>query len=160
MTSSIQEQAASNCDVTMTDCSRVVAMDAFLEQWNRKFITAQWSTENTSCFNFFVYFFLNFVTPVFQHGASLVFINDYFLFRKFCSLCMTLMVTVNDSRYGDVDHIVRIFPDFYETFDIVDHKTLSQNISLWCLRQCIKIYHCGVSDSALKYIIVESQTVH
>ena len=58
VTSSIQELAASNCDVTMTDCSRVVAMEAFLAQWNRKFITAQWSTENTSCFNFFVYFFL------------------------------------------------------------------------------------------------------
>ena len=52
----------SNCDITMTDCSRVVAMDAFLAQWNRKFITAQWSTQNTSCFNFFVYFFFNFVT--------------------------------------------------------------------------------------------------
>ena len=60
--SSIQEPAAGNCDVTMTDCSRVVAMDAFLAQWNRKFITAQWSTENTSCCNFFVYFFFNFVT--------------------------------------------------------------------------------------------------
>ena len=30
VTSSIQEPVASNCDVTMTDCSRVVAMDAFL----------------------------------------------------------------------------------------------------------------------------------
>ena len=30
MTSSIHEPTASNCDVTMTDCSRVVAMDAFL----------------------------------------------------------------------------------------------------------------------------------
>ena len=59
VTSSIQERAASNCDVTMTDCSRVVAMDAFLAQ----FITAQWSTENTLCFNFFVYLFFNFVTP-------------------------------------------------------------------------------------------------
>ena len=45
MTSSIQEPTASNCDVTMTDCSRVVAMDAFLAY---------------------------FVTPVVQHGASLV----------------------------------------------------------------------------------------
>ena len=54
VTSSIQEPVASNCDVTMTDCSRAVAMNAFLAQWNRKFITAQWSTENTSCFNFFV----------------------------------------------------------------------------------------------------------
>ena len=26
-------------------------------QWNRKFTTAQWSTENTSCFNFFSIFF-------------------------------------------------------------------------------------------------------
>ena len=33
VTSSIQEPVASNCDVTMTDCSRVVAMDAFLAQW-------------------------------------------------------------------------------------------------------------------------------
>ena len=33
VTSSIQEPAASNCDVTMTDCSRVVAMGAFLAQW-------------------------------------------------------------------------------------------------------------------------------
>ena len=32
----------------------VVAVDTFLAQWNRKFITAQWSTENTYCFNFFV----------------------------------------------------------------------------------------------------------
>ena len=30
VTSSIQELAASNCHVTMTDCSRVVSMDAFL----------------------------------------------------------------------------------------------------------------------------------
>ena len=47
----------------MTDRSRVVAMDAFLAQWSRKFITAQWSTENTSCFNFFVYFFFKFCDP-------------------------------------------------------------------------------------------------
>ena len=33
VTSSIQEPVASNCDVTMTGCSRVVAMDAFLAQW-------------------------------------------------------------------------------------------------------------------------------
>ena len=65
VTSSIQEPAASNCDVAMTGCSRVVAMDDFLAQWNRKFTTAKRSTENTSCFNFFVYFLLNFVTPVF-----------------------------------------------------------------------------------------------
>ena len=38
VTSSIQEPVASNCDVTMTDCSRVVAMDAFLAQW-----WGQWS---------------------------------------------------------------------------------------------------------------------
>ena len=43
--------------------------------WNRKLITAQLSTENTSCFNFFVYFFFNSVPPVFQHGAPLVYIN-------------------------------------------------------------------------------------
>ena len=63
VTSSIQEPTASNCDVTMTDCSCVVAMDAFLAQWNRKFITAQWSTENTSCFDFFVYFFFILCPP-------------------------------------------------------------------------------------------------
>ena len=33
VTSSIQKPVASNCDVTMTDCSHVVAMDAFLAQW-------------------------------------------------------------------------------------------------------------------------------
>ena len=33
VTSSIQELAASNCDVTLTDCSRVVSTDAFLAQW-------------------------------------------------------------------------------------------------------------------------------
>ena len=75
VTSSIQEPAASNCDVTMTGCSRVVAMDAFVAQWNRTFITAQWSTENTSCFPVFVYFFLILWPPVIQHGASLVYIN-------------------------------------------------------------------------------------
>ena len=38
VTSSIQEPVASNCDVTMTDCSRVVAMDAFLAQrWGQWF---------------------------------------------------------------------------------------------------------------------------
>ena len=41
VTSSIQEPAASNCDVTMTDCSRVVAMDAFLAHWCR----GQWFKE-------------------------------------------------------------------------------------------------------------------
>ena len=33
VTSSIQEPAARNCDVTMADCFRVVVMDAFLAQW-------------------------------------------------------------------------------------------------------------------------------
>ena len=33
VTSSIQEPVASNCDVTMIDYSRVVALDAFSEQW-------------------------------------------------------------------------------------------------------------------------------
>ena len=33
VTSSIQEPVTSNCDVAMTDCSRVVAMGAFLAQW-------------------------------------------------------------------------------------------------------------------------------
>ena len=50
VTSWIQESVASNCDITMTDCSRVVAMDAFLAQW---------------CWGQWFYF----VTPVFQHGA-------------------------------------------------------------------------------------------
>ena len=58
VTSSIQEPVASNCDVTMTDCSGVVAMDAFLAQW---------------CWGQWFYF----VTPVFQHGASLVYIYIY-----------------------------------------------------------------------------------
>ena len=58
VTSSIQKPVASNCDVTMTDCSRVVAMNAFLAQW----CWGQW---------------LYFVTPVFQHGASLVYIILY-----------------------------------------------------------------------------------
>ena len=30
---SIQELPASNCDITMTDCSRMVSVDAFLAQW-------------------------------------------------------------------------------------------------------------------------------
>ena len=78
VTSSIQEPVASNCDVTMTDCFRVVAMDAFLAQWWGQLITAQWATENISCFNFFaeVIFYFYFVTPVFQHGASLVTYNS------------------------------------------------------------------------------------
>ena len=38
VTSSIEEPVASNCDVTMTDSSRLVAMDAFLAQW-----WGQWS---------------------------------------------------------------------------------------------------------------------
>ena len=41
VTSSIQEPVASNCDVTMTDCSRVVAMDAFLARW----CCGQWFNE-------------------------------------------------------------------------------------------------------------------
>ena len=58
--SSIQEPSASNYDVIMTDSSCLVAMDAFLAQWNRKLITAQWSTEKISCFNLFVYLSLFF----------------------------------------------------------------------------------------------------
>ena len=38
VTSSMQGPVASNCDVIMTDCSRVVAMDAFVAQW-----WGQWS---------------------------------------------------------------------------------------------------------------------
>ena len=82
--SSIPEPAAGNCDVTMTDCSRVVAMDAFLAQWNRKFITVQWSTENTSCCNFFVYLFFYFVTPptlCFNTGHRLCVLDDKLQFR-------------------------------------------------------------------------------
>ena len=41
VTSLIQEPAASHCDVTMTDCFRVVFMDAFLAQW----CWAQWLNE-------------------------------------------------------------------------------------------------------------------
>ena len=65
VTSSTQEPTASNCDVTMTDRSHVVVMDAFSAQWKITFITAQWSAENTSCFNFLVYLFIffNFVIP-------------------------------------------------------------------------------------------------
>ena len=38
VTSSIQEPAASNCDVTMTDFPRVVTMGAFLTQWFNEFV--------------------------------------------------------------------------------------------------------------------------
>ena len=65
VTSLIQEPNASNCDVSMTDCFRVVAMDAFLAHWNRKFITAQWS-----CFNFFVYFSNSVTPPVSTRGIA------------------------------------------------------------------------------------------
>ena len=40
--------------------------------WNRKLITAQLSTENTSCFNFFVYFFFNRVST-----RGIASIDDY-----------------------------------------------------------------------------------
>ena len=33
MTSSIHEHVASNCDATMTECSHMLSMDAFLSQW-------------------------------------------------------------------------------------------------------------------------------
>ena len=92
VTSSIQEPTASNCDVTMTDCSRVVAMDAFLAQWCwgqwfKKFVketsVPSFSTfwkksvkQNTSCFNFFVYFlFFHSVTPrVSTRGIASIYI--------------------------------------------------------------------------------------
>ena len=52
MTSSIQEPAVSHCDVTMTNCFRVVSpgvsMDAFLAQWC-------WGQLNTSWFYIFVH---------------------------------------------------------------------------------------------------------
>ena len=72
VTSSLQERAAINCDVTMLDCSRVVAMDAFLTQWCwgqlfNEFVKDTYvpsffnimekiceAVKNTSCFNFFV----------------------------------------------------------------------------------------------------------
>ena len=55
VTSSIQEPVASNCDVTMTDCSLVVARDAFVAL--------------ISLLKLFLFYF---VTPVFQPGAPLV----------------------------------------------------------------------------------------
>ena len=65
VTSSKQEAVASNCDVTMTDCSNVCANIYVI--WNRK----------SSQHSFFakVIFLYCFVTTVFQHGASLVGIN-------------------------------------------------------------------------------------
>ena len=38
---SVHESAASNCDATMTDCSQVFFMDAFLSQWPREMHTAR-----------------------------------------------------------------------------------------------------------------------
>ena len=73
VTSSIHEPAASNCDVTMTDCSRVVAMDAFLEQW----CWGQWFKKRWNCSGGVPWKCKRhyFATPAFQHGASLVFIT-------------------------------------------------------------------------------------
>ena len=73
VTSSIQEPTASNCDITMTDSSRVVAMDAFLThwcvgQWFNEFVKTRMCQVFQHCLSYFFYF----VTPVFQHGASLV----------------------------------------------------------------------------------------
>ena len=73
VTSSIQEPAASNCDITMTNSSRVVAMDAFLTQWCwgqwfNEFVIDTYVPSFSTLFKFFFYF----VTPVFQHGALLV----------------------------------------------------------------------------------------
>ena len=71
VTSSIQEPVASNCDVTMTDCSRLVAMDAFLAQW-----WGQWSQHSgrprkfLALISLLSYFLLYFVTPVFQHRSQ------------------------------------------------------------------------------------------
>ena len=77
VTSSIQEPVASNCDVTMTDCFRVVAMHAFLAQW----CWGQWFNEFVKdmpvpSFSQLSYFLLYLVTPVFQHGASLFIIRS------------------------------------------------------------------------------------
>ena len=92
VTSSIQEPVASNCDVTMTDSSCVVAMDAFLAQWcwgrwfnefvpsistlwkkslkpwNVLHVTS-WLTGKGQCARHEI---MVLMTPVFQHGASLV----------------------------------------------------------------------------------------
>ena len=73
VTSSIQEPVASNCDVTMTNWSCVVAMDTFLGQW-----WGQWSQHSGRPRTFLALisllnlFFMLFYVCVFQHGASLV----------------------------------------------------------------------------------------
>ena len=60
-------------DVTMTDCSRVVAMDAFLAQWNRK--SQHSGRPRTLLALISMFIFLNFYDPLFQHGESLVDLN-------------------------------------------------------------------------------------
>ena len=65
VTLSIQELVVSNCDVTMTDCSRVVAMEAFVAQW---------------CWGQRFYF----VNPVFQSGLC-----QYIWINWFVSFCMS-----------------------------------------------------------------------
>ena len=50
----------------------------FLSHLELKLITAQWATEKTSSFNLFQVIFFYFMTPVFQHGASLV-LNESWL---------------------------------------------------------------------------------
>ena len=54
----------SECDVTMTDCSRVVVMDAFLAQW----CWGQWTL--LALISLFKYFVPP-PPPVLKHGASL-----------------------------------------------------------------------------------------
>ena len=93
VTWSIQEPTASNCDVTMTECSSVVAMDAFLAQW----CWGQWFKEvvkDTSVhstggrprtllrlISLFIFFIL--WLPVFQHGASLVYYYYYYNYHHY-----------------------------------------------------------------------------
>ena len=73
VTSSIQEPATSHCDVTMTDGFRMGSMDTFLAQW------CWWQWFNEFVKTRLCQVFRNlwsremfFMTPVFQHGASLV----------------------------------------------------------------------------------------
>ena len=94
VTSSIQESIARNCDVTMTDCSRVVAMDAFLARW----CWGQWISWILD---------LYFVTPVFQHGASLVISKCKSLgYRKMGKITIYIYVVV--SAFGTTKMFMRL----------------------------------------------------
>ena len=79
VTSLIQEPVASNCDVTMTYCSRVVAMDVFLAQWFNESVPSfsTLSEKSVEPWNVWqVTSWLIFCDPVFQHGTSLVIPNE------------------------------------------------------------------------------------